>query len=231
MTRMLKSVLSALLITCSVSGIASFARGAETNETSRFIQSNGGEFMLVYHWVGPMFGGIEVFLNGNGTVEIRRIRPIAGGMEEVRYGLVDLTRVQAIKDLMTHENTVAMNPNSSLGPELDAGTPYFTFRNGAAEVREFEPQSELSTPFADLATALNALEATVVDQRLLYQGPVQNEYCPTAFQWAQSALQTRQHIGWAPAATEEEMQQSKEQGQKQIEEFHRMQQNGREKGR
>ena len=215
-----------LISMVAFSGVA-FAQ-ASGNATSQFLGSpaNRSEASVVFHQMGPLFGGLEVFLGGDGAIIIRRIRRSESReMEELRYQLHEAEAVQELLRRLETADLLTMKLEQDQPPPLDSGQPLLILRNFEDELRVFEPSGAPSAEFEEVLSSIISLESLAGEAALVYQGAVDAEYYPAGFEWVRSALEQRRDIRWAPHATDEQLRKAEEEYQKtreqQLEEIRR----------
>jgi hypothetical protein len=204
-----------LISMVAFSGLA-FAQ-ASGNATSHFLRSsaNWNEVSVVFHQMGPLFGGLEVFLAGDGAIIIRRIRRSESReMEELRYQLREAERVQELLRRLEAADLLTMNLERGLPPLLDSGQPLLVLCNSAGEQRVFAPMGAPSKELEEILSGIISLESLASEAASVYQGALDTGYYPAGFEWVRHTLAPRRNIGWAPHATDEQIRKAEEEYQK-----------------
>jgi len=201
---------------------------APGNATSQFLGSpaNWSEVSVVFHQMGPLFGGLEVFLKGDGAIILRRVgRGESREMEELRYQLHGAERVQELLRRLETADLLTMKLEQDQPPPLDSGQPLLVLRNSAGEQRVFAPVGAPSEELEEILSRIISLESLAGEAALVYQGAVDAGYYPAGFEWVRPTLALRRDIKWAPHATDEQIRKAEEEYQKtreqQLEEIRR----------
>jgi len=206
----------AILISMVAFSGSAFAQ-ASGNATSHFLGSsaNWNKVSVVFHQMGPLFGGLEVFLEGDGAIIIRRVRRSESReMEELRYQLREAERAQEILNQIEVADLVTMNLERGLPPLLDSGQPLLVLRNSAGEQRVFAPMGAPSKELEEILSGIISLESLAGEAALVYQGAVNAGYYPAGFEWVRPTLEQRRNTKWAPHATDEQLRKAEEDYQK-----------------
>ena len=204
-----------LISMVAFSGLA-FAQ-ASGNATSHFLGSSAdwNKVSVVVHQMGPLFGGLEVFLGGDGAIIIRRVRRSESReMEELRYQLLEAEAVQELLRRLEAANLLTMKLEQDQPPHLDSGQPLLILRNLSGEQQVFDPAGAPSAQFEEVLSSIISLESLASEAASVYQGVVDAEYYPTGFEWVRSTLAPRRDITWAPHATDEQIRKAEEDYQK-----------------
>ena len=201
---------------------------APGSATSQFLVSPAtwNKVSVVFHQAGPLFGGLEVFLRGDGAIIIRRMRRGENReMGELRYQLREAEQAQTILNRVEAADLLTMNLERGLPPLLDSGQPLLVLQNPAGEQRVFAPAGAPSEEFENILSSIISLERLASEAALVYQGAVDTAYYPGGFEWVRPVLAPRRDITWAPHAADEEIRKAEEEYQKirerQLEEIRR----------
>ena len=215
-----------LISMVAFSGLA-FAQ-ASGNATSQFLGSsaNWNKVSVVFHQMGPLFGGLEVFLGGDGAIIIRRVRRSESReMEELRYQLHEAEAVQELLRRLDAADLLTMKLEQDQPPHLDSGQPLLILRNLSGEQQVFDPAGAPSAQFEEVLSSIISLESLAGEAALVYQGAVNAAYYPAGFEWVRPTLVLRRDIRWAPHAIDEQLRKAEEEYQKtreqQLEEIRR----------
>jgi hypothetical protein len=190
---------------------------APGNATSQFLGSpaNWSEASVVFHQMGPLFGGLEVFVEGDGAIIIRRVRRgESREMEELRYQVHEAERVQELLRRLETADLLTMKLEQDQPPHLDSGQPLLILRNFSGEQRVFDPAGAPSAQFEEVLSSIISLESLAGEAVSVYQGAVDAGYYPAGFEWVRPTLAPRREIRWAPHATDEQIRKAEEEYQK-----------------
>jgi hypothetical protein len=199
----------------AVGGLA-FAQ-VSGNATSQFLGSpaNRSEASVVFHQMGPLFGGLEVFLEGDGAIILRRVRRSESReMEELRYQLHEAERAQELLRHLEAADPLTMKLEQDQPPHLDSGQPLLILRNSSGEQRVFDPSGAPSAQFEEVLSSIISLESLASETAAVYQGAVDAGYYPAGFEWVRPTLAPRRDTKWAPHATDEQIRKAEEEYQK-----------------
>jgi hypothetical protein len=168
---------------------------------------------MIFHQMSPLFGGLEIFVRGDGDVTIRRLRRSeAREIEEVRYHFSDVTRVAGLFEQVETSDLLTMtveDPNKP--PIVDANPPLILVRGSSGEQRIFETQMQApSEGFEHIMMSFMSLEMSVSEASVVYYGAPVQDYYPVGFEWTRAQLGTRRNVSWAPSANADEMRKAEQ---------------------
>ena len=194
-----------LLVVLLVSPCLGLAQPSDSLEELLGSRTTWGSASIAYSQLNPLFGGIAVYVSGNGDASITRLRRAPGGeMEEVRlnYRLLP-SDVFAHFDRLIAAETRAAAIGEDARPPADAGLVTIEIMNAAGEPRTVVAGVLAPVAYEEFMTGLHSVERLVPVATTLMQ-PLAAGDSPAGFAWATSVASELRDAHWAPHLTQQE---------------------------